>query len=142
MLFIDSWLIGGPLGQALCKLVTFLADTSALVSVQSLVLIAMDRFGAVVYPLRYPLISSKLCPFFILATWIVAMAVLSPYLFAMKMLEYGGRLECRMHWNEVELRGNFGHIHRHPVCSDSHTLHHHLFKAQVAEDSWRAIGQR
>ena len=24
MLYIDSWLIGGPLGQALCKLVTFL----------------------------------------------------------------------------------------------------------------------
>ena len=59
-LYIDSWLIGGPLGQALCKLVIFLADVSTAVSVQSLVLIAVDRFGAVVYPLRSPLISSKL----------------------------------------------------------------------------------
>ena len=101
MLYIDSWLIGGPLGQALCKLAVFLPDISALVSIQSLVLIAVDRFGAVVFPLRYPLFSSKLCPFFILASWIVAMAVLSPYLFAMKLYEYPGGLGCRMHWDEV-----------------------------------------
>ena len=101
-LYIDSWLISGPLGQALCKLVAFARDVSFLVSVQSLVLIAVDRFGAVVVPLRYPLISSKLCPFFILATWIVAMAVISPYLFAMELFEYpGGRLGCRLRWEEV-----------------------------------------
>ena len=101
-LYIDSWLIGGPLGQALCKLVTFLPDFSALVSIQNLVLIAVDRFGAVVFPLRSSLISSKLYPFLILATWIVAMAVLSPYLFAMKLqFNYLVVLRCRMHWNEV-----------------------------------------
>ena len=73
-LYTDFWFIGGPLGQALCKLVIFLPDVSNAVSIQSLVLIAVDRFGAVVYPLRSPLISSKLCPFFILATWMVGMA--------------------------------------------------------------------
>ena len=77
-LYINSWLIGGPLGQALCKLVTFLSPVSLVVSIQSLVLIAVDRFGAVVYPLRSPLISSKLRSFFILATWIIAMAVQGP----------------------------------------------------------------
>ena len=101
-LYIDSWLIGGPLGQTLCKLVAFARDVSSLVSVQSLVLIAADRFGAVVVPLRSPLISSKLYPFFIFVTWIVAMVVISSYLFAMKLLEYpGGRLGCRVHWVEV-----------------------------------------
>ena len=68
LLYLDSWLIGGPLGQSLCKLVYLLLTVSSTVSIQSLVLIAVDRFGAVVYPLRSPLISSKLCPFFILAT--------------------------------------------------------------------------
>ncbi|XP_078343015.1 QRFP-like peptide receptor [Oculina patagonica] len=77
-LYVDSWLISGHLGQALCKLVPFLQNVSFTVSVQSLVLIAVDRFGAVVFPLRSPLISSKLCPFFILATWIIAMAI-NPY---------------------------------------------------------------
>ena len=97
----DSWLIGGPLGQALCKLVNFLTDVSFAVSIQSLVLIAVDRFGAVVYPLRSPLISSKLCQFFILATWIVAMAIYSPYLLAFKLVKHPGGLVCIFLWNEA-----------------------------------------
>ena len=99
--YIHSWLIGGPLGQALCKLVSFLKDVSVLVSIQSLVLIAADRFGAVVFPFRYPLISSKLCLFFILATWIVAIAVNSPKLFVYKLVEYPEKLVCNRLWNEV-----------------------------------------
>ena len=100
-LYINSWLIGGPLGQALCKLTYFLPVVSMAVSIQSLVLIAVDRFGAVVFPLRSPLISSKLCRFFILATWIIAMAVFSPYLFAFKLSEYPGGLVCVPRWKEV-----------------------------------------
>ena len=100
-LYIASWLIGGPLGQALCKLLFFLSDLSAAVSIQSLVLIAVDRFRGVILPLRSPLISSKLCPFFILATWIVAVAVYSPELFALKLVEYQGKLVCARYWNEA-----------------------------------------
>ena len=101
VLYSDSWLFGGPLGQALWKLTAFLADVSTAVSIQSLLLIAVGRFGAVVFPLRSPLISSKLCPFFILVTWIVAMAFHSPYLFGLKLAEYHGRLVCRWHWKEA-----------------------------------------
>ena len=101
LLYINSWLIGGPLGQALCKLGYFLSRVSMAVSFQSLVLIAVDRFGAVVFPLRSPLISPKLCPFFILATWIIAMAVYSPYLFAFKLVEYPVGLVCTLRWKEV-----------------------------------------
>ena len=100
-LYIDSWLIGGPLGQALCKLVIFLPDVSSAVSIQSLVLIAVDRFGSVVFPLRSSLISSKLYPFFIVATWIVAIAVNSPYLIVRKLVEHPEKLVCELHWNEV-----------------------------------------
>ena len=93
----DQWLISGPLGQALCKLVIFLVQTCMFVSIQSLLLIAMDRFGATVFPLRSPLISSKLCPFFIVATWIVPIAVFSPYLFAFKLVEdANGKQYCKM----------------------------------------------
>ena len=99
-LYINSWLIGGPLGQALCKLRGFLIYVSNAVSTQSMVLIAVDRFGAVVFPLRSPLITSKLCPFFILATWIIAMAFFSPYLFSFKLVEYPGGLLCRLRWKE------------------------------------------
>ena len=100
-LYIDFWPIDGPLGQTLCKLTYFLSDVSIIVSTQSLVLIAVDRFEAVVYPLRSPIINSKLCPFFIFATWIVAMAGVSPALVAAKLVEYLGALRCRRRWNEA-----------------------------------------
>ena len=97
----NQWLISGPLGQALCKLVHIITDVSTDVSIQSLVLIAVDRFGAVVFPLRSPLISSKLCPFFLLATWIVAMAATSPYLVATKLVKHvNGKVSCFIQWDE------------------------------------------
>jgi len=100
--YTNSWLIGGSLGEALCKLSYFLPPVSLAVSVQSLVLIAVDRFGAVVYPLRSPLISSRLCSFFILATWIVALAFSSPPLFTLKVVEYSEGFFClNLQWEEA-----------------------------------------
>ena len=105
------FLIGGQLGQALCKLVPFFGDVSIVVSIQNLILIAVDRFGAVVFPLRSPLIRSKLCPFFILATWIVAVAVNSTYLFSNELVESPERNWCVTKWKkafgESSSRANF-----------------------------------
>ena len=95
------WLLSGPVGQALCKLYNFLVDASALVSIQSLVLIAVDRFGAVVFPLRSPLISSKRCRFFILTTWIIAVAANIPDAMTYELVEYQEGLVCVHKWNEV-----------------------------------------
>ena len=95
------WLVSGPFGQAVCKLSLFTGDVSILVSVQSLLLIAVDRFGAVVFPLRSPLISSKQCRYFILVIWIVAMAVHCPYLIALKVVEYPEGLFCGWQWNDT-----------------------------------------
>ena len=103
VLFVDSRLQSGPFGQVVCKMVTFFWLVSIIVSVHSLVLIAVDRFGAVVFPLRSPLISSKLCPFFILATWIIAMAVSSPHLLAFEVAAYadGNVRPCRARFSEA-----------------------------------------
>ncbi|XP_078377731.1 QRFP-like peptide receptor [Oculina patagonica] len=101
-LYTDFWPnSNGPLGNALCKLYPLLPIISFTVSIQSLVLIAVDRFGAVVFPFRSPLISSKLCPFFILATWIVALAFYTPYFFVFKLVEYPQGLVCALQWNKV-----------------------------------------
>ena len=96
-----NWSLRGPVGQALCKLHIFLVFVSALVSTQSLVLIAVDRFGAVVFPLRSPLISSKHCRFFILATWIIAVAANIPDAMTHELVEYQEGLVCVHKWNEV-----------------------------------------
>ena len=97
----NSFLIGGQLGQALCKLLPFFGNVSLVVSIQNLTLIAVDRFGAVVFPLRSPLIRSKLCPFFILATWIVAVAVSSPRLFANELVESPEGTWCVERWKKA-----------------------------------------
>ena len=96
-----GWLTSGPLGQALCKLVFFLPDTSCLVSIQSLVFISVDRFGAVFFPLRSPLISSKQCWLFILATWIIGAAVHIPHLLSFKLVESQEGLSCEHKWNDA-----------------------------------------
>ena len=94
----NTWLIDDSLGQALCKLSGYLVDVSSAVSIQSLVLIAVDRFRAVVYPLRSTLISSKRGRFFILATWIIAMLVFRPSLFTWKIVEHPEGLACVRRW--------------------------------------------
>ena len=100
-LHTNSFPIGGKVGQALCKLVPFFSNVSFVVSIQNLILIAVDRFGAVVFPLRSPLIGSKLCPFFILATWIVAVAVNSPYFFTHELVEYPEGTRCVIEWEKA-----------------------------------------
>ena len=99
-LYVDAWPIGGSHGQVLCTMFPFIIDVSTVVSIPSLVLIAVERFGAVVFPLGSLLISSKRCPFFILTTWIVAVAISSPYLVAFKLVEYPENW-CERRWSEA-----------------------------------------
>ena len=96
-----SFLIGGQLGQALCKLIPFFSNVSIVVSTQNLILIAVDRFGAVVFPLRSPLIRSKLCPFFILATWMFAIVFISPDLLAFQLVEHPEGAWCVRRWKKI-----------------------------------------
>ena len=96
--YTRSWLMGGPLGQVLCKLSIYASYLSFTVSIQSLVLIAVDRFGAVMFPLRSPLINSERCRFFILATWIIAIAIFCLNLFASKVIDSPEGLACVADW--------------------------------------------
>ena len=101
LLHANSFLIGGQLGQALCKLLPFFGSVSFVVSIQNLILIAVDRFGAVVFPLRSPLIRSKLCPFFILATWMFAIVFISQDFLAFELVEYPEGARCVRRWKKV-----------------------------------------
>lgn len=100
-LYLNAWLITGALGEALCKLGPFLTDVSLIVSIESLVLIAVDRFGAVMFPLRPALISSKRCPLLIIVTWILAMAVVSPDLLVYSLDVDQEVVMCHRNWDSV-----------------------------------------
>ena len=100
-LHVGSWLIGGTLGQALCKIYPFLAEISMVVSIQSLVLITVDRYAAVVVPLRSPLISRKVCRCLIVGTWILAVPFCWPYLFNFNLVEYQEDKWCINQWDVI-----------------------------------------
>ncbi|XP_031548768.1 prolactin-releasing peptide receptor-like [Actinia tenebrosa] len=48
----EEWMFGGAFGVITCKLGYFIRDMSFTVSITSMVTIALDRFYAVVYPIR------------------------------------------------------------------------------------------
>ena len=103
------------LSEVLCKLCFFLADTSILVSIISLMLISVDRLIAVVFPLQIKLISRKVRFICILMSWVVAISVHTPYLavFAFK----GG---CFKEWdietNNRYIVATFSTFFLIPVC--------------------------
>ena len=66
------WHVSGILGSIFCKLFYFASSVSLLVSAQSLVWIAIDRFVAVVFPVKLGLISGKIRTIAMVSTWILA----------------------------------------------------------------------
>ena len=57
--YSGHWRVSGIFGSIFCKLFIFTSSVSLLVSAQSLVWIAVDRFVAVVFPIKLGLISSR-----------------------------------------------------------------------------------
>lgn len=98
----SAFMVDSPLlvGNILCKLCYFLPDASVVVSIESLVLIAIDRFIAVVYPLKATLITSKSRLTCILCAWIVAVAVYAPYFYTFRLFpNEDGSYECEQRWD-------------------------------------------
>ena len=86
-----SWRVDNPwiLGNILCKLCYFLPDVSLTVSIESLLLISVDRFIAVVFPLKARHFSTKVHLICIGCTWIIAIAVHAPYFYTFRLFPYG-----------------------------------------------------
>ena len=93
-------IIGGEFDQALCRFEPFFSNVSIVVSIRNLILTTLDRFEVVVFPLRLPLDRSKLRPFIILATWVIAVAVNSPLLLDYQLVEYSGTKQCVLRWEK------------------------------------------
>ncbi|XP_031555982.1 neuropeptide Y receptor type 6-like [Actinia tenebrosa] len=95
----SEWLVDGPLGEALCKLFPFLFHISPLVSSISLVIIAFQRFIAVVYRNRRQNLSRKTRWIAIAFPWIVAMAIFSPFFCAYRLINVWGYTKCDYSWS-------------------------------------------
>jgi len=88
------WHVSGILGSIFCKLFYFASSVSLLVSVQSLVWIAIDRFVAVVFPLKLGLISSKIRTIVIVSTWVLAGVFYFPSLITWELVELENSTYC------------------------------------------------
>lgn len=102
-----TWLFKGPLGVITCKLVLFLADVSPAVSIVSLIFMTLDRFLAVVFPLRVTLMNAKRRYFLIALTWIMSIGFFSPYFYAVQLLQlppFDGEYYCILNWSDNFLR--------------------------------------
>lgn len=80
----SEWLVQGVFGSVLCKAVPFLHGVSILVSILTLLAMAVDRFFVIVFPLkrRITVKASKLTITFI---WLLAIAVRFPYIYSLKI---------------------------------------------------------
>ena len=88
------FLIGGPIGEFLCKISPFIESVSLSVSIQSLVLIAVERFIAVVYPLKAVTISPRRRTRLIFVTWVVAAVLNSSHWFFYRLQTTCNRSFC------------------------------------------------
>ena len=98
------WLVSGVLGLILCKLYIFITSVSLLVSVQSLVWIAIDRFVAVVFPMKLGLISSRIRTIAIVSTWVLAGVFYFPLLITpFELYEFDNNTYC----SQIDLKSIF-----------------------------------
>ena len=64
------WLVEGVLGTIFCKFVQIAFSVSGSMSILSIVAIAFDRFYAIIFAIKPPLISQKICRRLVALTWI------------------------------------------------------------------------
>ena len=93
-----AFLVHGSVGHVLCKICAFTSDATTAVSTLSLILVAADRLIAVVFPTKYIQITVKKRRFLILSTWILAMAIHSPYFYTFRLDTINGETFCITNW--------------------------------------------
>lgn len=103
----NSWLVSGALGEILCKLIPFCVEISTAVSIQCLVAIALDRYYALMYPLKPHLLSRRRCLISIALIWVLAGLFYSPYFFTFRPVSVGDKFYCLASWEPA-----FSHNHK------------------------------
>lgn len=96
-------LIQGSLATIGCKVGVFFRLVSTTVSILSLVLIAVDRFIATVFPLKATLITRKIRAALLFATWLISIAYCFPTFYYSRVEEVGQEIFCRFSWNGLAI---------------------------------------
>ena len=102
--FLTKHTIGGSMATFLCKLGHYSRAISQAVSVQSLLLIIVDRYVAVVLPLKSIFITGRFRAVLLSFTWMFPLLVGFPYVWTSKIIEKGHQTGCRtfVSWSKAE----------------------------------------
>ena len=96
MLKAGGSLIEDPkLATFACKLGIYSRAVSYVVSIQSLVLITVDRFIAIVFPLKTLKITSRIRAVFLVLTWVLPLLAFIPYFAYSEIVKEGQQTFCR-----------------------------------------------
>lgn len=95
------WMVDGLFGVILCKLYWLASSLSTAVSIVSMVVIAAERFHAILFAMKSPLISRKAVRRIVVSTWVFALAFRANYLYGAETVSRGGQTHCV--FNEPEL---------------------------------------
>ena len=99
-----AWQIGGTLGLIFCKLAVFIHQTAICSSIFTVVAISLDRFFAVVFPLkRY--ITQRVCRIIILVIWVSSIFIRVPMLYGLETKYKHGRLGCSLSLDKTFNKG-------------------------------------
>jgi hypothetical protein len=96
-------LLQGSLATIGCKMGVYFKMLSAIVSILSLVLIAVDRFVAIVFPLKATLITRKMRAALLFTTWFLSIAYCIPMVYYFRAENIGQETYCKFVWNEFAL---------------------------------------
>ncbi|XP_031571111.1 neuropeptide SIFamide receptor-like [Actinia tenebrosa] len=93
MLYGNSWLVTGTFGLILCRTVPFLHHMSILVSVFTILGATLDRFFAMVFPLR-KIMTSCVGKTIVVCIWLVAGILRLPYAISAVLKNNGYYFSC------------------------------------------------
>ncbi|XP_031556210.1 QRFP-like peptide receptor [Actinia tenebrosa] len=97
----QTWLaMEGAAGNIMCKLMFFFSDVTMVVSILSLLCISMDRFCAVVFPMKLSLITSRVRIGLMAFTWTFSVFYFAPFLYGFKLMKINGETHCLLQWSE------------------------------------------
>lgn len=93
-----EWHVDGFIGEALCRVTYIVQDVSIAVSIESLVLITVERFRSILFPLRPNFITPSARSISIFLTWIVAFGFHTPYIYTWRLSVQGNKTLCIYSW--------------------------------------------
>jgi hypothetical protein len=97
------WRVGGDFGHFLCILQSILVDISSVVSILSMICITIDRFCAVMMPLRVTLVPGKVRGIIIGLIWILSVINYSYYFYVMRLTsDDQGNFKCLMSFEPLD----------------------------------------